>query len=140
MRDKTPLVLTELVIMLLVFALSAALCLKAFVWADRQSASAGAREQALRAAECAAETLKACRGDYAAAAADLGGSWDGEIWRVSYDEQWMPDSAEAVHCLQARPLEDTQDYLGMAELTVTAADGAQLSRLKVAWQEVGNDG
>ena len=38
MKGKTPLTLLELTVMLLVFALAAALCLQAFVWADRSSA------------------------------------------------------------------------------------------------------
>ena len=139
MRDKTPLVLIEQLIMLLVFALAAALCLRAFVWADGESKRGEARDHAVLAAEAAAETLKAYGGDFAAAAADFGGSWDGESWRVSYDAQWNLTSGNGAFSLQAAPIAEDLEYLSRADITVSDAEGACLTQLQLAWQEVGAD-
>ena len=138
MRDKTPLVLIELLIMLLVFALAAAVCLRAFAWADRESLRGEARDRAVLTAELAAETLKHYKGDFAAAAADFGGCWDGEVWRVGFDGDWTPAENAAYH-LQAVRVTDTQEYLGRAEIAVFDADGNRLFSLPLAWQEVGAD-
>lgn len=132
MRNRSTLVLLEQALMVLVFAAAAALCLRAFVWADGHSADNAARDRAVLAAENAAETLKGCRGDAAAAAAMLGGSWDGAVWRIP-----LPDSGGTV---EARLCPPRLAYLGEAEVTVTAADGRELVRLPVSWQEVRADG
>lgn len=138
MRDKTPLILIEQLIMLLVFALAAALCLRAFAWADQESLRGEARDRAVLTAELAAETLKHHKGDFAAAAADLGGNWDGEVWSIGFDGQWLP-AEDAVYTLRASQITDDLAYLGRAEITVSDADGTCLFRLPIAWQEVGTD-
>ena len=51
MRSKTPLALMEQVIMVLVFALAAALCLRAFVLSDRISRDCEERDRAIMAAQ-----------------------------------------------------------------------------------------
>ena len=47
MKSKAPLMLMEQMVMLLVFALAAALCLQAFVKADEISKQAEARDRAV---------------------------------------------------------------------------------------------
>ena len=47
MRSKAPLILMEQMVMLLVFALAAALCLQAFVKSDALSSRGEARDRAL---------------------------------------------------------------------------------------------
>jgi len=125
MRSKAPLALIEQAIMLLVFALAAALCLKAFVWADRQSEAAGARDKALLQAQNAAETLKACHGDFEKAASVYGGTWDGTVWMISQNGSEI----------QVSPRESGQKYLGAAVVEVTNG-GETLAQLPVNWQEV----
>ena len=73
MRSKAPLVLMEQLVMVLVFALAAALCVQVFVLSDQTSRSYEARDRAVVAAQNAAEQLKGCGGDYAAAAERCGG-------------------------------------------------------------------
>ena len=58
MRSKTPLLLLELSVLLLVFALAAVICLQAFVAADRESAENALRDHALVALQNAAELVK----------------------------------------------------------------------------------
>ena len=57
-RSKTPLALMEQMVMVLVFALAAALCVQVFVLSDRTSRYGKARDRALMEAQSAAEALK----------------------------------------------------------------------------------
>ena len=136
MRSKTPLAMMELLVMLLVFALAAALCVQVFVFADGDSRRDAARDRALAEAQNAAECLKSLRGDYAAAAQTLGGDWDGESWTIAWDEDWAPVSeAESAYRLEVLPGGGTA-LLGSAELTAYTTDGEVLCALRTAWQEV----
>ena len=82
MKNKTPLPLMEQLIMILVFALSAALCLQGFALADHLSRQQKSREKAVVIAQNIAETLKAFSGDYASAFEQTGGVWDGSDWNI----------------------------------------------------------
>ena len=59
MKSKAPLMLMEQMVMLLVFALAAALCLQAFVKADEISRRAEARDRAVILCQTVAEEIKA---------------------------------------------------------------------------------
>lgn len=139
MRSRAPLALIEQVFMLLVFALAAVLCLRAFVWADTQSKESVARDQAMIQAQSAAEVLKHCDGDYAAAAEICGGTWDGGVWTIRYDDGWQQTEGEGTYLLQVSPEESGSNYLGLAAVEVFQAQ-THLAALDVAWQEVGSDG
>ena len=85
MRSKAPLALMEQTVMILVFALAAALCLRVFVWSSQMSRHIEARDRAAVEAQCAAEIIKSegSGGDSAAdvlrAASDkIGGTYDGK--------------------------------------------------------------
>ncbi len=88
MKDKTALALIEQAVMLLVFLLAAALCLRAFAWADSASRHREAADRALTQAQSAAEQIKHRKGDLEAAAASWGGSVDGRGWVITFDEAW----------------------------------------------------
>ena len=69
----------EQLIMLLVFAMAAVLCLRAFFWSGNHSCQSEVRDQAVIAAQSAAERLKAAQGDLRQALVPLGGHMeDGE--------------------------------------------------------------
>ena len=140
MRSKAPLALMELTIMALVFALAAALCLRAFVWSDTHSIRNDARDQAILQAESAAEVLKHSRGDFALASTALGGSWDGSAWIISYDTQWQQTRGPSLYTLSVQPEGSGQIYLGQANVEVTDSSGESLVQLTVCWQEVGEHG
>lgn len=139
MRSKATLALIEQVIMLLVFALAVVLCLRAFVWADARSRSSALRDQALVQAQSAAEVLKNCDGDFAAASELWGGSWDKAAWTVSFDAEWKQTDGEGSYLLRVSPKDGGLQYLGAASVEVFE-DGLSLAVLDVAWQEVGSDG
>lgn len=136
MRSRMPLALMELTVMLAVFALTAALCLRAFVWSDLHSRENAARDRAVVQAESAVETLKGLRGDYEAAACRMGGKWNGTYWEIGYDVDWqIAEDGSACYYLQAEP-EEAPSGLGRAEIRVLTADGKELTALPGAWQEV----
>lgn len=62
MKSKAPLALMEQLVMVLVFALAAALCVRGFVLSERISRRGEARDMAMIAAQNAAEALKGTGG------------------------------------------------------------------------------
>jgi len=138
MKSKAPLALIELVIMLLIFSLAAALCLQAFSMADRISRQSEVRDNAALQAQNAAEILKHCGGDFALAAASYGGSWDGTHWQIHYDADWKITASPDTYTLTAAP-EDTENaLLGRTHLILrSTADHAEIFRLSAAWQKEG---
>jgi hypothetical protein len=140
MRGKAALSLIEQSIMLLVFAFAAAICLKAFVWADNKSALEQAQDMATVQLETAAETIKYYRGNFEVTAAELGGKAQGDELYVNYGEDWAVGSASPCYFLKAARLDSGNELLGQARLELTDSDGEVLSTLAVCWQEVSRDG
>ena len=135
MRSRTPLVLMEQVVMILVFALAAALCVQVFVYADKASHRYENRDRAIVEAQNAAESIKQGSAAY----------FDGE-YAVYFDENWQrirpetgvkPVTGYALTVVEA----EENHYLRKAEVRVVTADGDVLVSLPVAVQkEVGTDG
>ena len=136
MKSKAPLMLMEQLVMVLVFALAAAVCLQVFALSGRISRVCEARDRAAVVAQSAAETLKACGGDYAQAAQRLGGRWDGRLWAVDYDENWKQTETDEAYRVCVSPAESAQALLGMADITVLDGEGGEIFSLRTAWQEV----
>ncbi len=124
MKNRAPLALIEQVIMLLVLAVAAAVCLQIFLWADRQADTNSLTDTALQQVQNTAQVLKSTA-EPALAAELLGGQIENEIWIQS-----LPGYEIHTVCLDSgNPL------LGCA--TVTAVqEGKQLVQLTVYWQEV----
>ncbi|MEG2215282.1 MAG: hypothetical protein RRY09_06650 [Oscillospiraceae bacterium] len=89
-RSKLPVLLTELVIMILIFSLCAGVCLSIFASARRISRESGELSEAASLAQSAAEVYRASRGDLAAAAAILDMQSDGAGYVLHYDAAWNP--------------------------------------------------
>lgn len=125
MRSKATLTLMEQTVMLLVFALAAALCVRIFVYADQTSRRYEARDRAVLEAQNAAEALKR-----------FGGSME-----KNYDENWLSAEGDAAYCLTAVYTDSGDPYLWTAEVTVSTAEGEVLFVLPVAGQrqEVSGD-
>ena len=139
MRNKAPLAMMELSIMLLVFALCAVACLRCFLWADRQSALSAARDEALLRAQCAAELLKDNRGDFSACAQRYGGEWDDEAWVIRYNGSWAQTDTDHTYTLRCTRQDSGHPLLGLARVEVFSG-GESLVRLEPAWQEVTGHG
>ncbi len=128
MKSKTPLALMEQLVMVLVFALAATLCVSCFVTADRLSRRNAVRDEAVLAAQNAAETIKGCRGDYEKAADLLNGTWKNGILEICTEEEYN---------VSVIPKDSDNPFLGRASVEVYAArDGEALFTLTVSWQEV----
>lgn len=138
MRSKAPLVLMEQLVMLLVFALAAALCVQAFALSEKTSARNAARDRAILEAQNAAEAMKGNDLAYFSRMGAAGNSTDG--WYISYDDQWEPiqtesaaDPAVAYH-LMTFAEDSGLDYLWSASVQVYTAEGDLLVSLPVAGQ------
>ncbi len=89
-HSKTPLFLLELVLMLLIFSLSAVICLKVFASAYRISQDSSRMDAAMERAQAAAEYWKGNRGNLEKTASGLEGKLKGDGFDVFYDEAWEP--------------------------------------------------
>lgn len=144
-RSKAPLVLMEQMVMLLVFALAAALCLQAFVKSDALSHRSEDRDRAVTIAQTAAETIRSCGGDMGSAlsqaAEALGGGYaQGLLW-VDYDGDWNPvsaaDPSAGGYRLEAQGVPVETPGLWKAHIQVSEGRGPEiLFELDIAWQEV----
>lgn len=140
MKSKAPLMLIEQMIMLLVFALAAALCLQAFVKSQDISSRNEARDRAVIEAQNVAESLKSgADGRYAYFIPD-GGT---EPVTVYYDAAWQPAFSQLSHAapdesasyyLSVIYTESGLDTLSSADISVYTIDDELLFSLPVAWQ------
>ena len=124
MKQKTSLTKLSMVLLIGVFAVAAALCLRGFVWADRTSRRDVQQDRAMLMAQTAVETLKHYGGSYDACAKELGGTWDGTAISVQ----------DGKYRLTVLPREGTA-LLGRAVVQVCTAEGTLLAELTAAWQE-----
>lgn len=99
-HSKTPLFLMELVLMLLIFSLSAGICLQIFAKAKRISIESRELDDALLESQKAAEYWKATQGDLQQTAALLRGRQEAEEILVFYDAAWQPVQTDGVYLLQ----------------------------------------
>lgn len=128
--------LIEQLIMLLVFAMAAALCVRSFFWSGSHSRQSQARDQAVIAAQSAAERLKAARGDLCSALAPLGGHQEEDEWAIYYNSDWQPMSRPASYYLIVSPQNANQPGLGSALVQVWDGSPEPLVSLPISWQEV----
>ena len=136
MKNKAPLALMEQLIMILVFALASALCLRLFVYSDQVSVSGAARDQAAAVVQNAAEALKLSGGSMESLAHMLGGEADADIWRMGYDSSWQEtDEKRPAFIAEAKIAEDDIPLMGSAEVSASTADGKPLFQVTVCWQE-----
>lgn len=85
-HSKTPLFLMELIIMLLVFSVSAAICLQVFAGARRISDESHRLDIAVMQAQTAAECWKAAHGDLEDTAEKMGAEPENNGFRI-YDAE-----------------------------------------------------
>lgn len=127
MKDKSYLILTEQLCMILVFALAAALTLQGFALSGEMTRDSRTLENAVFAAQNMAELLKQSGGDLAYAAEMLGGETDGDARRVicTDEESGITLTAE---------LSDTENPLLASAQIRAEADGETVYSLRVCWQ------
>ena len=122
MKNKASLLLMEQLVMILGFALAAAVCLRGFAYASQVSREICQQEEAVYLAQSTAEQLKASR----------------ELpERTFYNEDLMPvrEDESWCYCVQVTLLPSDLPGLGQAQIHVGSADTSQLFSLTVGWQE-----
>lgn len=147
MRSKTPLALMEQLVMLLVFALAAALCLQAFVRSDLISRRGEARDRAAVLCQSVAEVARSNGGDLAAALRQVTGQRPGardaqgmdpfvdyrEDWTII--DHWNARGGDTAYRLAAEPVDSGVPGLGQARISVTqTGEEEPLFQLDVGWQ------
>lgn len=142
MRSKAPLAMMEQMVMVLVFALAAALCLQAFVKSDRMSKEMEARDRAVVLCQNVAETIRSTGGSWDAAYDLLGIPFPypglgKEASVFYYDENWtLIDTEDCAYRLWIAPLDSGVDGLGKANVSVEEKDSSDvIFEIEVAWQE-----
>ena len=128
MKSKTPLVLVEQIIMILVFAVSAAICLKSFVYSETLSKTVQKQDNAILCASNVAEVIKNSDGKFDAAEAVFGGKTENGTLEVSFSGYENAVDVKAVKT------ESGIAGLGKAEVRAFVA-GEELAFLEVCWQE-----
>lgn len=146
MKSKAPLALIEQTVMVLAFALAAALCIQAFVKADRISARSEERSCAALAAQDAAELIKHSGKDMghalSLAGELLGGTYEQGMLYIDYDEDWNLADGDGAYRLTAQGVPVEESGLQKALVQVVAEDSGEpelLFELEAAWLEVSPD-
>lgn len=136
MKNKAPLSLIEQVIMILVFALTAAFCLQGFALASQISRHQEIQAKSVIAVQNAAELLKNTAGDLEASASKLGGFVNDHTWTIPYDTSWQPicTQDECTYLLSASIYDSGVPYLGTANISIIH-DNEVVFAITTAWQE-----
>lgn len=133
-RSKAPLALMGQLLVVLFFAIAAAICLQAFAKSEMISEASENRDHASRICQNAAETIKSVHGDLEAAKSVIGGNVDTDTLTVTYDKKWNEDPS-GQNRLTIHLIKPEEEGLGKADITVTDIDGTALFSLVCAWQE-----
>lgn len=138
-RPRPAAILLEPLLMLLVFALAAAICLRVFVSANALSRQGERQDRALLQAENVVALLQAGHGDVAPVSHYLNAA-PAEVSALQYtyclDENAAPCDAAAATLYLVITRLPSPDGLGQAEVTVAnIQDGQILLALPAAWQE-----
>ena len=136
MKSKAPLALMEQILMVLVFALAAGLCLQVFVFSGQVMRRCEAQDRAVLEVQNTAEVWKMNRGDPQKCEQMLGGAWDADTWQIGYDAQWQEThGTEVQYLVCAVPVATDDTLLGAADIFAQTVNGDCLFQLRVAWQE-----
>ena len=135
-KSKAPLVMLEQMVMLLVFALAAALCLQAFVRSDAASRKIEARDQAVNLCQSMAELLRTNGGDIGGAIEQVFRGYPSDSSPLPLKEDMTPaaGSEETAFYLNVVPLNVGIPGLAGALVQITTPDGAEFFSLDVTWQ------
>ena len=145
MRSKAPLLLMEQMVMLLVFALAAALCLQAFVKSDSISSESEQRDRAITLCQSVAEVIQHDGGVEAALTRLHGEIYEQDgVYSSFYDGDWNYNwseprcgtgAPECVYRLEVRPVDSGVDGLGRAQVNAVAIKSETvIFTLDVSWQ------
>lgn len=144
MENKAPLALMEQMVMLLVFALAAALCLQAFIKSDEISLRSQSKSDAALAAQNVAEIARHSGGSIEHAlmetAKELGVSYQkiagniGANLVIFYDKEWKTVMEEGDYILTVQEIPAAE--AGLQKISVQVMEQTELLfELETAWLE-----
>ncbi len=136
-ESKAPLALMEQVIMVLVFALAAALCIQAFVLARTISLRLTERDHAVNISQTLAETVKVYGGSAEDVIEELGGEMSGEQLVFYYNSDWEQLSREKKADYRVVfEKTDRDHFCQYGKITVSDTEkDSEIYSLRIAWQE-----
>ncbi|MBQ7796632.1 MAG: hypothetical protein IJ374_08760 [Lachnospiraceae bacterium] len=139
MRSKTPLALMEQLVMVLVFALAAVMCLQIFGLSDRLSRKNEALSEAALLSQNAAEQIKSHGGVLSEILEPAGWESGDECWFLDYDKNWQQmesgDGKAGSYRVEVR--EETSEIPGLKRARISVTEnGETIFQIPVAWQEV----
>lgn len=144
MKRKAPLAMMELMVMIAVFALAAALCLQAFVKSDQLSRRAEARDGAAVLCQSVAEMIQHEKGDIVSALEKVSGveaaQRKGFGFFVNYNENGEALAGEGSARYTLRVMEQESGTQGLGKALVEAyawnrGKMESLFSLEVSWQK-----
>ena len=136
MKNRTSLTLLEMLIMILILALAAALCIRAFVYSGKLSKEDRVKAEALSHAQNAAELIKYYKGDIDKAFSQMGWTYlEGLGAELGEDfENCEPGGLK--YRVLTKPISEGSPLLGNVLITVEdAEDGSVICSINAAWQE-----
>lgn len=140
MKSKAPLALMEQILMVLVFALAAGLCLQMFVFSSQMSHRCEANDRAALVVQNVAEVWKLNRGDAQICAQKLGGECSGDTWQIGYSVDWVEMSTdEAEYLVRVVPVTTDNPLLSCADVIAQTSEGDRLIQIRIGWQEVDDE-
>lgn len=134
MKTKAPLVLMEQLVMVLVFAFTAVICLRMFVLSDDLSRQYAATDRAVLEAQTVAEHMK--HSPLNQYLEEQGASCTDGVWQLTYDAAWntVSPSAPAAYYLTVTYESPAAPYLWNAVLSISTAEGEELFAIPVSGQ------
>jgi len=134
MKSKAPLVMMEQIVMVLVFALAAALCLQTYVLSGVISKRTEAKNRAVVEAQNVAETMK--NGGFNEYLDCYDPEQRGTVWCTLLSADWQITKEESLaeYVITVSYEESDTLCLWLAEIILEEADGEELVRLSTAGQ------
>lgn len=129
-RSKAPLALMEQIIMILVFALTAAVCLQAFVYSNNLSEDGDRENLAAAHAQEVVEYCKMSAGDLAQVQSRLSGEQTENGLEVYYEEDRMTVLLE---------IAEQNEWLAKARVSVQDDAHQEIFAMDTAWQRGGQE-
>jgi len=141
MKSKSSLVLIEQLLMLLVFAICAAVCLSVFNYANQVSAQNQMKIQAIQHTQNIAERIQGfdqdILNDKEKLAKELNAYATTDTVMLYYDYAWQTvDKPAAVYTLQIKEMLGSKDNLGQISMTMLhIAEDKIIFEIPIAWQK-----
>ncbi len=128
---KSSLFLMEMMVVILFFALTSAICVHLFVQSYQTAKHSEALANGVLQAESAAEVYKSTAGDLEQTAVLLNADWAEEKGlMLAYDAHWQP-AEEGRMAYTLTMSESDEAVVPTAEVLISAADGSEIYRLSV---------